>query len=168
VHGRARSCAVALVFVVLLGSCATSKITTRGSLANLPRSIRAIAIPEVPGNLDDEVRARLRIFGTSIAPVNDVTSESDLMDASLRSQLVSRRIDAVIFVKKGGLDALGHPESATITIYEAALGQLVAVLSWQNGHGFGITHSISNVALSQSTEEAADEIATAIWESLQP
>lgn len=158
---------IGLVAAVVLTSCTSSGSTVQRTGAAFSGPVTTVVVAMTDGTLDDDVRAQLAGSGVTVNFGDPISSEAALRDAATLSRLADEKVDAVIFVRQSSGNALGDPESAAVTVADGTTGKVVAALMWQNGRGFGITHSVSNVALSKNTQGAATEIVAKLQEIFQ-
>jgi hypothetical protein len=94
----------------------------------------------------------------------------DATETALRSQ------EGLAALRKAGIDALlvvrsvndhdGRPRSATAALYGTDSGRLVSGVTWENGHGFGIEHSVTNSVLRVGNDQAAKEMVARLVTSI--
>jgi hypothetical protein len=119
--------------------------------------VKTIAVLPGGGVLADEITLNLIARAFQVVP-----PPPDATEAALRSQ------EGLATLRKAGIDALlvvrsvndhdGRPRSATAVLYGTDNGRVVSGVTWENGHGFGIEHSVTNSVLRVGNDQAAKEM----------
>lgn len=149
---------VALISASLfLMSCASSntEIVSAGVYSGPP--IRTIALLPGGGVLGDAISLNLIARAFQIVPPPTDASEASLRSSEGLASLRRSGIDALLVVRSTN-DHDGRTRSATALLYSTDSGRLVSGATWENGHGFGIEHSVTNSVLRVGNDKAAKEI----------
>ena len=147
----------AAYFVATLTACASSNTQAISSGAYSGPPIKTIALLSGGGVLGDEISLNLISRAFQVVPPPSDTSEESLRTSESRTALRRAGIDALLVVRSVN-DHDGRPRSATAILYSTESGRAISGVIWENGHGFGIEHSVTNSVLRVGNDQAAKEM----------
>ncbi len=163
-----------LIFTVLiLASCAGSKISTVGMLSSPAHEVRSIAMAPSGGLLADAIAVELFNRGYTVIDSNETTgllvrlnlTEAEVLAPTNLRKLEAEGIDVYLSARAAaGYD--GQPQSASIRVSSTRSGKIIAGVSWQNGWG-GRAGSIADRTMRKDLAEAAVEITDALVKQLR-
>jgi hypothetical protein len=145
----------AIVSICVACASSSTQALAGGGYSGPP--IKSIAVVPGGGVLGDEIALNLNAQAFQIAPVPPDTTESALRSPDALAALRRSGIDALLVVRSVN-DQYGRPRSATAVLYSTQSGALVSGVTWENGHGFGIEHSVTNSVLQVGNDQAAKEM----------
>jgi hypothetical protein len=159
---RSSRAVVLWMAVAALAACSSSAISQQNLATSFSGPVRGLIVAQTGSPMSDALRPMLLGKGYVVEFREPLESENELADPATRSRLQGRGVDVAVFVRDSGRNAQGNPEGATAVLADVRSGEVVTVLTWENGQGFGLTNSVSNSAMSKTTTEAAGEIAERI------
>lgn len=163
--------ALILLASVLLGGCASSKVSSLPIANQVKHSVKVIAFAPGGGLIADAVGVELSNRGFTVI---DSSTTSSMMVRLNMNEIEITRPEGLAKLKDQGIDALlvvraasgndQQPQSASARMISTHSGQVLAGVTWQNG--FSGYREFSPLVRKGLTEAAA-EIAVALAERVE-
>ena len=159
---------VILITLLLIGGCATSKISRVNKSLKVSHEVKTIALSPEENVIADAIGIELFNRGIRIIDSNETTEM--MLQAGIKTlkfigrkslrKLKEKGIDAYMTVH-GYMTSEGNPGSLSVRLTSTHTGEIIAGISWQSGWGGmrgSIAHNIMTSNINDAAEEIADEI----------
>ena len=163
----------ALVAMLLVFGCASSKVSQTINTTHSGPKIRAVALSPGGGVLADAIGVELFNRGFTVmdpSQAGTLLGRSDLTEFEIATSpnlqaLSEKGVDALLVVKSANA-ADGKPQSASVRLTNTKTQQVVAAVSWQNGWG-GQAGSMADRTMRKDVADAAKEIVDTLSKSMR-